>query len=357
MTPMQESAAATGVPGSSVDQVVAGNSKPVRRGCTPMALTLVAWSYLALLIGIAVLLWRAGDLWWPATLLTFGPRWITIAPLPFLALAALFLRRHALIPLAIAGTIAIGPIMGFRVSWQSLSSDAAASDKDVIRVMTCNNGSGGSRRALVKCIRTTKPDLIILQESRALLEIPPELGEGWQSATVGSVLIYSRFPIVHSETLESDRFRNGNRPAGRCDIETPKGVVHVVGVHLETPREGLQRVIHIGWKGARRMETITRVRRTESELSSQMAADCPGPTIVAGDFNMPVDSAIYQQYWSGWQNAFSTAGLGFGDTKNAGYFRMRIDHVLVSRDWRVRNAWVGPNLGGDHRPVIADIER
>jgi endonuclease/exonuclease/phosphatase (EEP) superfamily protein YafD len=71
---------------------------------------------------------------------------------------------------------------------------------------------------------------------------------------------------------------------------------------------------------------------------------------------MPVDSAIYRRYWSAWQNAFSTAGLGFGYTKYTRRWGIRIDHVLAGDEWRVLEARVGPDLGGDHRPVVVKLE-
>jgi endonuclease/exonuclease/phosphatase (EEP) superfamily protein YafD len=34
---------------------------------------------------------------------------------------------------------------------------------------------------------------------------------------------------------------------------------------------------------------------------------------------------------------------------------VRIDHVLAGPGWEVLRAFVGPGLGGDHRPVVADL--
>jgi endonuclease/exonuclease/phosphatase (EEP) superfamily protein YafD len=104
------------------------------------------------------------------------------------------------------------------------------------------------------------------------------------------------------------------------------------------------------------MDQTTADRRLESELASQMAAEVEGPIVIAGDFNMPVESAIYQQYWSNWENAFSSAGLGYGHTKFTRFFGARIDHVLVNREWDVLAARIGPNLGGDHRPLFVDLQ-
>ena len=104
------------------------------------------------------------------------------------------------------------------------------------------------------------------------------------------------------------------------------------------------------------MKQMTEDRRSESEMARQLAAESIGPVIVAGDFNMPVDSALYERYWSGLQNAFSIAGLGYGQTKFTRFYGIRIDHVLASREWQILTARVGPNLGGDHRPLVVDLQ-
>jgi endonuclease/exonuclease/phosphatase (EEP) superfamily protein YafD len=76
---------------------------------------------------------------------------------------------------------------------------------------------------------------------------------------------------------------------------------------------------------------------------------------VAGDFNMPIESAIYRRDWADFHNAFSEAGFGWGWTKWTRLFGVRIDHVL-SRDGLVcTRAWIGGKTGSDHRPLVADF--
>ena len=70
---------------------------------------------------------------------------------------------------------------------------------------------------------------------------------------------------------------------------------------------------------------------------------------------MPVESRIYRANWSSLRNAFSEAGQGWGTTKQTSWFGTRIDHILYSSAWRCRKAWVGPAMGSDHRPLIADL--
>jgi endonuclease/exonuclease/phosphatase (EEP) superfamily protein YafD len=74
-----------------------------------------------------------------------------------------------------------------------------------------------------------------------------------------------------------------------------------------------------------------------------------------GDFNLPVESAIYRANWAGFTNAFSQQGLGFGYTKHTRWHGIRIDHVLARSGWDIERAWVGPSAGGDHLPVIVEL--
>lgn len=73
------------------------------------SLALSAWIYLGLVIAMWLMLRLAGDRWWPATLLTFGPRWMVFLPMPLLAPLAAFYRRRSLVPLTAAALFGIGP--------------------------------------------------------------------------------------------------------------------------------------------------------------------------------------------------------------------------------------------------------
>ena len=83
--------------------------------------------------------------------------------------------------------------------------------------------------------------------------------------------------------------------------------------------------------------------------------------IVAGDFNMPSDSRIYRACWAKYRNAFSDQGFGYGYTKwtplRGSRYGLRIDHVLTSDHWHVQRAWIGPDVGSDHLPILADVGR
>ncbi|WP_310569694.1 endonuclease/exonuclease/phosphatase family protein [Gemmatimonas sp.] len=152
-----------------------------------------------------------------------------------------------------------------------------------------------------------------------------------------------------------------------------------MNLHLETARKGLESLLgneglipdnatgvpspeeeqRASGNGEDRVALNARIRESEAERASVWSARKMDeiPIVVAGDFNMPVESSIYQRYWSGLTNAFDRKGLGFGFSKHEGtLLRLRIDHVLSAPKWfKVRGAWVGADVGSDHRPMIADL--
>ena len=324
-----------------------------------LCIVIGAWGYLVLVLAAWVLLGLAGDRWWPATLLTFGPRWLVLVPCPILALAARSFERRLLAPVLLAAALGAGPVMGFCVCWGSLTGATPIENVALLRVVTLNAGEGGTVPEVVGgFVKSERPDVLIVNEwPSAASELCPCLPAGWHVAEHQNTAVFSRYPIKSVEKLGPDRFRKPWRaPALRCELETPSGTIYVVGLHLDTPREGLEAIRESLWNAGAQMEQMAEDRRSESELASQMAAESIEPVIVAGDFNMPVDSTLYKRYWSRWQNAFSTAGLGYGQTKFTRFFGIRIDHVLASQEWQVLTARVGPNLGGDHRPVVVDLQ-
>lgn len=316
----------------------------------------LAWGYLALVVVTLGLLRFASDRWWLATFLLFGPLWIVLLPLPILGLLSAWFHRKSLVLLAVALILAVGPVMGYCLTWTGLVGGQPESDFGQVRVMAWNCGNVKDWNAFAELVRRCRPDLILFEEwsEDSFTAIAGEAD--WDFRESRGLAIASRFPIVDSQPYRSKTFEGWRNLAVRHDIESPWGAIQVVGVHLETPREGIDAMVRFKLHGIPIMNETTEVRRKESAETSRIADEALGPTIVGGDFNMPVESAIYQRYWSHWQNAFSTAGLGFGHTKFTWLFDVRIDHVLASDHWTVLAARVGPDLGGDHRPVIAELQ-
>jgi endonuclease/exonuclease/phosphatase (EEP) superfamily protein YafD len=283
----------------------------------------------------------------------FGPRWVVLVPLVVLApLAAIARSWRAGGILAAAALVVMGPVMGGTVSpaiWGGSDNGAA------LRVLTCNtDGRNLQRREIELLVAQTLPDIVALQEAEAI-DFGPVFPEGWHiEAGPAGLLLATRFPIQGRDYLTEAEL--GARGAvGRYRLETPAGELIAVNVHLPTPREGFEEVLHTRGGAAAIREGIA-AREHASAVVRAWLGDMGGDAIVGGDFNMPVESAIYRRHWSEFANAFSKAGWGCGYTKQTRWFGVRIDHILVGKAWTCRRAWVGPDVGSDHRPLIAQLE-
>jgi endonuclease/exonuclease/phosphatase (EEP) superfamily protein YafD len=152
------------------------------------------------------------------------------------------------------------------------------------------------------------------------------------------------------------RPENIDATAACYEVRMPWGPsVNVFGLHLSTPRFAFQETMHLSAMAPDALREIMSRLWFESDALSRAIKERPGPSLVMGDFNQPVESVVYHRNWSDWGNAFSEAGFGFGRTF-IDRFSLRIDHVLHGPEWRTRRSWVGPDVGSQHRPVFAELE-
>src|SRR5437868_2158862 len=141
-----------------------GESAPARprvwRRRLAVAVSALAWTYFGAIVIAWLVLRLAGDRWWVATLVLFGPRWVFAVPLALLAPAAAVLRRKALAPLVVAALIVAVPIMGFCLPWARLLHRKSSGPR--LRVLTCNiHHRLLDAPALASFIAQTRPDVVV----------------------------------------------------------------------------------------------------------------------------------------------------------------------------------------------------
>jgi endonuclease/exonuclease/phosphatase (EEP) superfamily protein YafD len=314
------------------------------------------WAYLAAVALAAILMYALGDRWWLATPLLYGPRWVVAAPLAALLPMALVARRRALVPVALAGWLAVGPVLGLCVPWGA-AWPGGAGPSDGLRVLTCNvRGAALDAPRLAAFVAETSPDVVLVQEWPSRLDLATICpGPGWHLQADGEFGIASRYPIVEYEAFRPRG--GGSRSAVRYALATPAGRIDVVNLHPISVRDGLDPIARGSFAGIDAMRRNTRERWLESATTSRWAAAIRGPLVLAGDLNLPAESPIYRACWSGYRDAFAAAGLGFGHTWFSSWHGLRIDHVLAGAGWTVRGCRVGPDVGSDHRPVVAALQR
>ena len=137
------------------------------------------WFYIVIVAAAWIVL-RAADLWWPATLLMFSPRWLLAIPPSVLVPAAVVLGRwRSLGCLLLTLALAAGPVTGFVIPWRSLQPGIPRGLQ--VRVLTCNMHYG--RRdspPLDRLIASTRPDVVALQEWRNASQSETLFKSDWQ---------------------------------------------------------------------------------------------------------------------------------------------------------------------------------
>ncbi|MDQ6612211.1 MAG: endonuclease/exonuclease/phosphatase family protein [Gemmatimonadota bacterium] len=353
--------------------------------------TVGSWGYLlAISIAWAALVFSS-ERSLPGTLLAYGPRWLALYPLVvLLPLSALF-ARPTLVLLAVATWICLVPVMGARISLSTLfaSGFPVQPEPGTFRLLTFN-ADGGERLAidLPEMLHDEAPDIVTFQEcGDALWERLNSL-VGWHSARHGGLCTGSRWPISAVDLMRRDDFAKistegfgGTALVMRTFIATPHGPLVLVNLHLETARKGLEGMLgnegfipddpfaanrtrdqlpsYQPTSNSERFMRNSVIRRAESQRASHWITGVAknAPLVVAGDFNMPVESTIYDDFWRQFTDAFEAKGNGLGWTKREGrWLRIRIDHVLTTdagpKPIRIK---IGSDYSSDHLPVVVDL--
>ena len=312
---------------------------------------------LLLIIGVAVI-HSSLNSHWLVTLFLFSPRWVVALPLLLLVPFTLLLRWRLTPIYLIHAFIIVIPILGFQLPRRSPDP---ADETRTLRVLTCNVGGGTlDDRQLIRLIHDNRIDVLMLQECTQVVSEPLFQKLGWQRRQVHHIVIGSPLELSAPRVLGRQSEDKLRAVAGiGCELDWPPGSrIQLASLHLPTFRPALEKLQHLDFdQGPVAIEQLAQMRRVLSRQIVDVIDDSELPTIVAGDFNVPVESACYRDLWNHFQNAFSIAGSGLGYTKYTRFHGVRIDHVLADRNWTVLDVRVGPDLGGDHRPVIAELAR
>lgn len=336
---------------------------PKRRRLAPLT-TLLCALYILAVVALVVILRLTGEQWWLATILLFSPRWLWITPVVVLLPMALLFRRRLILPVFIAGATVLFAVMGFRIPWRR--AIPAGSAHQTLRIFTCNlHGRQAKPELLDQLVDEARPDIILLQDYTASRK-PALVKTGtWYTDRFEGIYIASRFPLHRLERLiprdaAAMAYASHGWPLGQAmlyQVDVPGTPIHLINLHLASPHQQIS-AFEYGDESAKASIEADSARRTfESSLVAQAARQIGGSFIIAGDFNTPDDSPLFRLAWRDFDDAFDTAGFGFGATYANHHTWLRIDHVLSDPSWRCTQCWAGPPIGSGHRPVVAVLQR
>ncbi len=295
---------------------------------------------LALLAGIFPILGWLGGGWWFFDLFNHFQR--QYAAVLILCLATLLAMRHWKLALA-AGLLLLVPLIRLCPSYFPRPAENRGSP---LRIATFNVLSANTRHSdTVRWVRETDPDLIFLPEVdpawaiglRPLRESHPHVIEHIVEGNFGFAL-YSKLPILSREIIPCGALE---LPLLKAVLRAPAGDFTLLGAHPVPPASAF-------WAAER--DIFLRIIADET-------AKAEGIVIVAGDLNAtPWSHGMKPLFAAGLKD--SANGYGAGGTWMRGnpLLAIPIDHILFrGHGVSCQKRWIGPDLGSDHRPVVADL--
>lgn len=261
----------------------------------------------------------------------------------FIALCGLLLlvrKRHRLA--VVAAVCLVLPAIRLAPCWIPF----AASGEPDLRVATFNVlGSNTRYSETIEWIRREQPDLVYLCEPTAawvealspLGELYPHAVQNPKRGNIGFVLL-SRFPLEDTRVTEHGSVEV---PLVATTVEFPTGAVRVFGAHPLPPVSNF-------WAGE---------HASYFEALAQEASASRLPTLILGDLNATRWSHRGRQL-SAESFKDSAEGRGYQATwsRRKPLFAIPIDLVLARGVGACVEFKIGPNLGSDHRPVIAGFQ-
>ncbi|MEL6290019.1 MAG: endonuclease/exonuclease/phosphatase family protein [Pseudomonadota bacterium] len=290
--------------------------------------------------------------------LTWHLSGILLAGLSATCVAAL-LRHRAGVRMAIIcalvivlGTVAIPPLRAHLSTPAPLTGASMQSVPKLpgtLRLVAFNTWHGAPDNGRLEAfVQAVSPDVLFVAEfgprrkattARLTRQLP--YVEGCSYSVFCAVAIFSRYPLFDAR-IRSRHLRNGPPSVAATMVVSDAQKVRVVGVHLMRPIDS-------------RWGNRSEVRQIAGEVRRDREAPGGFPTIVLGDFNLTPCAENFRRFVlrSGLQHIGRTLPSWPAQPLNAP--QLAIDHAFVSPDIAVVDAWLGPNLGSDHLPLVVDV--
>lgn len=332
-----------------------GASRPVdaakARRLRPVLVSLLTLGYGLLVVAAWVSL-QYGERWIVPSIVLFMPRSLFLVPLIALAALAYRHRRRRLwVFQALTAGLVLGPLMGLRLG----GSRPVATGGKTVAMMTLNLGPGPiDVPRLARLIESRNVQVLCFQEKHLDPALDEYLAKGWFRDRREA--IFSRLPIIRewdSAELPWDEYGNWPVRVSRALLRTPdRRPLAVASVHLPTMRYGFSKLARLDLPAYRRYLAW---RWTQMDaLKAKLGEIAEYPTLVGGDFNMPGDSPMMGGLAPKYRSSFHSRGSGYGHTRPSAVPWIGIDHQLAGPGLRPLRVEVGPAVGSDHRPLIAE---
>ncbi len=256
--------------------------------------------------------------------------------LPWLGLLVLPVGFAALVNRSRAGGIAlVAPVLVWVLMFGAAFLPGPSATGE-FRAITQNLDAANPRpAATVAALVRTRADLVAVQELSAPAATRALNGAYPHHLTVGTVGLWSRFPLSGGGPVDLDL---GWNRALRANVATTWGSVKVYVVHLASVRPGADRARD----------------RTLERLTTQVRSDPAAHLLLLGDLNTASTDRQLGRLVPPLRDAQREAGVGFGFTWPAVFPITRPDQLLY-RGLTATSATVSRTGESDHRAASAEF--
>ena len=224
---------------------------------------------------------------------------------------------------------------------------------------------GIEKGELLSFVIKSDPDILLLQENNSgyirneLLELKSYPHKVVFPVTGTS--IYSKFPYINSGEVE---FSKGTNSCTWGDFLVGNDTFRIYSVHFQSNEVSKKaEEFVIAMEKERKFETENikgilrkykynvKLRTSQIRMVREHILDSPYPVIIGGDFNDPPVSYSYRQFNSFLTDGFRERGLGAGITYHGVIPFLRIDYIMMSKNFEVLDFNVIKAKYSDHYPV------
>ena len=182
--------------------------------------------------------------------------------------------------------------------------------------------------------------------------------------------IFTKLPVVDSGIIQYDKlYLNNKESVAYLDVLKNEKRIRIFTTHLQsiqlkqTDYNEVYKVKEVNKDGLEasknvfaKIKNAYTYRSSQAQVLAQLIAESPYPCIVTGDFNDIPNSYTYATISKNMQDVFLEKGFGIGRTFSAISPTLRIDYMLASKQFAIKQV-VKNNLNlSDHYPLIGDLE-
>lgn len=286
---------------------------------------------------------------------TVYPSWCWFVGGLFLALILLRAKRQRVALVSIGlwfvflVVFADTPLSLWRGMWQRTEAVAQVEQPGQIPLRVISLNAHGSSKA-VAALEQWQPDLILIQETPGAGTLR-EVGQTMLGENSG--LLAGVDASILSRALLEPVASSVNYTIGKARVKTGQEVL-VVSLRLTPPPFRADLWNPECWRAYRDQRIH---QRDELRQLSRRLAELPAdlPVIVGGDFNVNPRDPIFRELPANLRDAFTSAGVGWGNTITNEAPFLRIDQVWVNDFFESVQVFAAVASDTDHRLVLADL--